>query len=557
MEYRFGVKLLLRLALLSLFFALPSFAQVNVTGNLKDVGLSNVVSNVQVDFELENYGGAIPRISGTGTIVQIKKTFKPNASGLISGTLFPNSSIIPAGTYYRACIITQGETFRCDDYLINANFNLNNDPPLTVIPNIGPNQLITQTYFCPNLSASTIWTCTHNFNDTAIQVSTYDVTGNRIFPNLVTVTTANAVTITWIVAQAGYAVITHSGSIAIATNQPNALLQNPVGAQTIGGPSLTITAPLTVTGSLIGPLKTDPVSPLNGETWINGEAFKWQGNSGSPLIHTASTFLPFTCGANLLINALIADSIPGCVSPVVPQLTTLGDTLSVDPTPTQVRIPGNTTTTKQFYTQTGNGSISALPGWNPIIAGDVPPINLSSSANGGVTGNLPVTNLNGGTNADSAHIWRGDGVWAVINQSTLTDGPISGNVTINSTATNVKAVSVTFPSSGCPCRAFISYSLYLDFTGITNQASIDFWVDDGNSHQMAGVQTGQSNASTGAKTSATYGGFSSVTYNNSAGVTFTLKGIQSGAGGATVQASSNSGSGPNSDFQVTVIPSVN
>jgi len=44
----------------------------------------------------------------------------------------------------------------------------------------------------------------------------------------------------------------HAGSVALATNQPNAILSNPVGAQSITGQGLTLTASAPLTTQAVG-----------------------------------------------------------------------------------------------------------------------------------------------------------------------------------------------------------------------------------------------------------------------------------------------------------------
>lgn len=50
----------------------------------------------------------------------------------------------------------------------------------------------------------------------------------------------------------------------------------------------------------------------------------------------------------------------------------LGDTIAATATNTLSKISGNTSATKKFYTQTGDGAASASPGWNTVVIGDLP-----------------------------------------------------------------------------------------------------------------------------------------------------------------------------------------
>jgi len=94
-----------------------------------------------------------------------------------------------------------------------------------------------KSYVCTVSAPSTQWTCNHNFGDLNVVVQVFDPNGSLVLPRGVKRLDPNNVQVNFANPTVGTVLVIRSDSVAIATNQPNAVAQSPASTQAVSGTS--------------------------------------------------------------------------------------------------------------------------------------------------------------------------------------------------------------------------------------------------------------------------------------------------------------------------------
>ena len=106
-------------------------------------------------------------------------------------------------------------------------------------------------------------------------------------------------------------------------------------------------------------------------------------NSGGLIQSMAANTQVIVTVTSISTTAGIWDSAYSSATALSNPMTALGDTIYGGTGGVPTDLPGNTTATKNFLTQTGTGSVSAAPAWGTIANSDLPAKNIAISSSSG------------------------------------------------------------------------------------------------------------------------------------------------------------------------------
>lgn len=127
---------------------------------------------------------------------------------------------------------------------------------------------------------------------------------------------------------------------------------------------------------------------------------------------------------------------------------------------------GNITANNLSGTNTGNVTLAG-ENYLSILGQEITAAEIDLASN--VTGNLPVANLDSGTNASASTYWRGDGTWAATSGGDVV-GPASSLVNEILVATDTTGKVLTNSNAKLD-STIVAGSVYLIPDGVTNLAS--------------------------------------------------------------------------------------
>lgn len=226
-------------------------------------------------------------------------------------------------------------------------------------------------------------------------------------------------------------------------------------------------------------------------------------------------------------------------------VTTLGDLIYGDGANSNARLAGNITGTKKFLTQTGTGTVSAAPGWNTLVDGDIPSALTGKTYNGlTLTANATGFQVAGGTTSKTL---------VVSNNLTLagTDGStlnIGGGGTLGSAA---YTASTAYQAADADLTAIAALT---GTAGFLKTDGAGVWSVDTNTYLTTATasstyqtQAGMSSYLTTAAAASTYAALAGATFTGAVtGTSFNVTGSTAPANGIYLPAATTIGFSVNS-----------
>lgn len=185
-------------------------------------------------------------------------------------------------------------------------------------------------------------------------------------------------------------------------------------------------------------------------TWIGGNSTTVLGTETVRVTAAGLNVLAGTItGSGANITALNGTNISsGTVAPTVggTGLTTytLGDLLYSSASNTLSKLAGNTSASKMFLSQTGNGTISAAPVWEVIDGADISGVITAVNGNTGAASpsSNQITITTGASNANGTAVFTGSGSTLTLSFNDANNNIGLGSAALNSLTSGVRNIAI-------------------------------------------------------------------------------------------------------------------